>query len=113
MLTPRGHIVATVPAFMFLWSEQHHRHHHYRRYTKQKLADLAIAAGLGYIRYNYFNAAVSCSCERSHLKEHAASVRPNRRRALFVAAQSRACQNFRRRALAGSERCLSRLGQRW
>lgn len=55
MLKPGGHMVATVPAFMFLWSEHDNRHHHYRRYTKSSLANLAIAAGLDEIRCNYFN----------------------------------------------------------
>jgi len=55
MLKPGGHIVATVPAFAFLWSEHDRRHHHYRRYTRASLAELAVVAGLDDIRCGYFN----------------------------------------------------------
>jgi SAM-dependent methyltransferase len=52
---PGGHILLTVPAYSFLWSEHDDRHHHYRRYTRASLVALASEAGLRDIRCSYFN----------------------------------------------------------
>jgi len=54
-LAPSGHIVITVPAFMFLWSAHDTAHHHYRRYTRQQMVRLMQSAGLEVKQASYFN----------------------------------------------------------
>jgi SAM-dependent methyltransferase len=55
LLTDRGVILVTVPAFPWLWSQHDERHHHMRRYTRSSLAKAAKKAGLK-VRYaSYFN----------------------------------------------------------
>jgi SAM-dependent methyltransferase len=53
---PGGFVLATVPAFMSLWSGHDVSLHHFRRYTKHTLDDLARDAGLGsWTHRGYFN----------------------------------------------------------
>lgn len=55
LLSDRGVILVTVPAFQWLWSQHDERHHHMRRYTRASLAEAARKAGLK-VRYSsYFN----------------------------------------------------------
>lgn len=45
VLKPGGRLLATVPAYMALWSEHDHALHHHRRYTAHGFRDLARRAG--------------------------------------------------------------------
>jgi len=54
-LKPGGHLVATVPAFTWLWSRHDDAHEHKRRYTRQQLKALLKGAGLEVERCSYFN----------------------------------------------------------
>lgn len=53
VLRPGGHLVATVPAYQFLWSAHDIALMHYRRYTVAGLRRLVIGAGLSPRRLSY------------------------------------------------------------
>jgi SAM-dependent methyltransferase len=53
-LSPGGILVATVPAFQFLWTEQDDAVHHYRRYTPSQLASL-VPESLELLHLTCFN----------------------------------------------------------
>ncbi len=55
VVAPGGRFVATVPAFMFLWSEHDVLNHHQRRYTDTLLRAHLEAAGFEVERSSYFN----------------------------------------------------------
>ena len=46
LLEPKGTFVATVPAFMALWTNHDVLNHHYVRYTKRSFGQVAAQAGL-------------------------------------------------------------------
>lgn len=46
LLQPGGTFIATVPAFMALWTNHDAVNHHYIRYTKSSFRELAIQSGL-------------------------------------------------------------------
>jgi len=52
---PGGLLIATVPAYPFIWSDHDVSHHHFRRYTKKTLREAAAKAGLKIERVTYFN----------------------------------------------------------
>lgn len=54
-LAAGGHVLVTVPAFPWLWSDHDVAHHHFRRYTRSSLRRTAEAAGLEVVRIGYFN----------------------------------------------------------
>jgi SAM-dependent methyltransferase len=56
LLASGGHLVLTVPAHMWLWSEFDAVNHHHRRYTRRPLVDLMRGADLSVVsaRYYYF-----------------------------------------------------------
>jgi 2-polyprenyl-3-methyl-5-hydroxy-6-metoxy-1,4-benzoquinol methylase len=54
LLEPDGVFLATVPAFMALWTRHDDLNHHYTRYTKQSFGALARAAGLRIAEERYF-----------------------------------------------------------
>ncbi len=54
-LGPGGVVIATVPAFMFLWSGHDVVNHHRRRYRRRQLESLFRDAGLAIERLTYFN----------------------------------------------------------
>jgi 2-polyprenyl-3-methyl-5-hydroxy-6-metoxy-1,4-benzoquinol methylase len=54
LLDPGGVLVATVPAFMSLWTRHDDLNHHYTRYTQGSFRALATAAGLRIDRSRYF-----------------------------------------------------------
>jgi SAM-dependent methyltransferase len=54
LLEPRGVFLATVPAFMTLWTRHDELNHHYTRYTKRGFAALASAAGMRIDSAKYF-----------------------------------------------------------
>ncbi len=53
VLKPGGRLLATVPAYMSLWSEHDHALHHHRRYTAHGFRDLARRAGFAIDRLSY------------------------------------------------------------
>jgi SAM-dependent methyltransferase len=55
LLTEKGQILLTTPAFPFLWSAHDKVHHHYRRYTKKQLFKVCGQAGLKIEYHSYFN----------------------------------------------------------
>jgi SAM-dependent methyltransferase len=55
LLAPHGRIVATVPAYPWLWSSHDRAHHHRRRYTRETLADTFARAGLQTVTLCHFN----------------------------------------------------------
>lgn len=55
VLTPGGHLLVTVPAFMFLWSHNDVLNAHVRRYTAGELKRKLEAAGMGVQRLTYNN----------------------------------------------------------
>ncbi|MCL5775515.1 class I SAM-dependent methyltransferase [Limibaculum sp. FT325] len=55
LLAPGGHLVVTVPAYRWLWSEHDVTHEHKRRYTIGEVEALMRRAGLEIARSTYFN----------------------------------------------------------
>jgi SAM-dependent methyltransferase len=55
-LRPRGVVIATVPAFQWLWSHHDEVHHHRRRYRKEDLGERLTAAGFSLEVLTYYNA---------------------------------------------------------
>ena len=54
LLEPDGVFLATVPAFMALWTRHDELNHHYTRYTKDSFRALAAAGGLRVDEARYF-----------------------------------------------------------
>jgi putative flippase GtrA len=50
-----GVMVATVPAFSFLWSKHDELNHHFRRYSLPEITRLFVAAGFVDVRATYWN----------------------------------------------------------
>ena len=55
LIKPDGHVLITVPAFNFLWSDHDRTHHHCRRYTKNGLDRVLQETGFEIERITYFN----------------------------------------------------------
>ncbi len=51
----RGHLLATVPAYQWLWSQHDHDYHHFRRYTLPHLRERVLASGWRPVVSSYFN----------------------------------------------------------
>lgn len=56
LLVPGGWLIATVPAYQWMWSHHDELHHHKRRYTRRAMVKLFEGAGLKVRRASYFNA---------------------------------------------------------
>ena len=54
-LVPGGRLLATVPAYPFLWSTFDEMNHHYRRYTRQALKQSLTASGFSVLRLTHMN----------------------------------------------------------
>lgn len=54
-LKPGGHLLITVPAFSFLWSNHDESHHHKRRYRLDQLTGKMRQCGLAPTYASYFN----------------------------------------------------------
>lgn len=54
LLGPEGKLIATVPAFMSLWTNHDVSNHHFTRFTKARLTDLAHRSGLEVEEAHYF-----------------------------------------------------------
>jgi SAM-dependent methyltransferase len=52
---PSGFMLLTVPAYMWLWSEEDTNLHHHRRYTRQRLVRAVQEAGWEPVFATYFN----------------------------------------------------------
>jgi SAM-dependent methyltransferase len=57
-LKPGGCILATVPAYAWMWSHHDVVHHHKRRYSAPQFRKLFEEAGLTVVRLSHFNAAL-------------------------------------------------------
>ena len=55
VLRPGGHLLVSVPAYPFLWSEHDARNHHRRRYTVRTLLEVALATGFDPRWSSHFN----------------------------------------------------------
>jgi len=58
VLAPGGLLVATVPAFMALWSPHDEAYHHVRRYRRPQLRERLVAAGFRVERLSYSSCAL-------------------------------------------------------
>jgi SAM-dependent methyltransferase len=55
VVAPGGALLATVPAYQWLWSGHDEINHHFRRYTRASLAQAGEQAGWREVRTTYFN----------------------------------------------------------
>ncbi len=55
VVVPGGHLLATVPAYRWLWSQHDIDYHHFRRYTARRLQRRVGEAGWAPIAWSYFN----------------------------------------------------------
>ncbi|MGZ4254596.1 MAG: class I SAM-dependent methyltransferase, partial [Solirubrobacteraceae bacterium] len=55
---PGGCLLATVPAYRWLWSQHDDAHHHFRRYTLRDLRERLRAEGWETAEWSYFNTAL-------------------------------------------------------
>jgi SAM-dependent methyltransferase len=55
---PGGRLLATVPAYRWLWSQHDDAHHHFRRYTLRDLRERLRAEGWEAAEWSYFNTAL-------------------------------------------------------
>ena len=55
---PGAHLLATVPAYSWLWSQHDAAHHHFRRYTLRDLRERLRAQGWEAVEWSYFNTAL-------------------------------------------------------
>jgi len=53
VLKPGGHLLATVPAHQYLWSEHDEALHHYRRYSKSSFHSLIKGCSFEVVKYSY------------------------------------------------------------
>ena len=87
-LGPGGRLLATVPAYPFLWSAFDEMNHHYRRYTRRTLEQSLGAAGFTVLRLTHMNAWLFPALAGARLLERAFGREPEseaeRRRALDV-----------------------------
>ena len=55
LIRPRGFLIATVPAYGWMWSLHDEAHHHKRRYGRRGFEALFQAAGMTVIKASHFN----------------------------------------------------------
>jgi SAM-dependent methyltransferase len=55
---PEARLVATVPAYRWLWSQHDGTHHHVRRYTLRALRERALQTGWEPSHWSYFNSTL-------------------------------------------------------
>lgn len=55
VVVPGGHLLATVPAYRWLWSQHDIDYHHFRRYTLRRLERRVSEAGWAPLAWSYFN----------------------------------------------------------
>ena len=54
LLTDKGLLIVTVPAYQWLWSSHDTKSHHFRRYNRSKLSDLFCRSGFKGLHVSYF-----------------------------------------------------------
>jgi SAM-dependent methyltransferase len=69
---PRGHVIAYVPAYSFLWGYNDEYSHHKRRYVKSELSAVLQRAGFGIEESGYFNAVLFLPTLAARLIQRAA-----------------------------------------
>lgn len=57
VLTPNGHLLVSVPAYQWAWTEFDVQNRHHRRYTRRRLVTAVEAHGLHVVRATYLFAA--------------------------------------------------------
>lgn len=72
---PGGHVVVTVPALPWLWSDHDVVNGHHRRYTDRMLTAAVAAAGLDLVHRSYFNTALLPAVAAARLSQR---LRPRR-----------------------------------
>jgi SAM-dependent methyltransferase len=102
-LKPGGFLVATVPAYRWMWSEHDDLNHHKRRYVRGALQRLAGPAGLTVRRASYFNSLLFPPIAGVRLARSALGVRGGYDEAMPPAPVNRLF-----RAIFASERALLR-----
>lgn len=77
---PGARLLATVPAYRWLWSQHDDVHHHFRRYTLRGLRERLAATGWDPLAWSYFNttllvpiAAVRLTARRRPVPENGCS----------------------------------------
>jgi len=75
-LAPGGRLLATVPAYPFLWSVFDEMNHHYRRYTGETLERSLTAAGFTLERMTHMNAFLFPALAGARLLERGFSRPP-------------------------------------
>ena len=55
---PGARLLATVPAYRWLWSQHDDAHHHFRRYTLRVLRERLRDQGWETVEWSYFNTAL-------------------------------------------------------
>ena len=55
---PGAKLLATVPAYRWLWSQHDNAHHHFRRYTLRELRAALAAGGWRPVAESYFNSVL-------------------------------------------------------
>ena len=76
LLAPGGVFLATVPAFMSLWTRHDELNHHYTRYTRSSFNTLARAAGLRIAEERYFFRWTAAAKVATRVKEWALPGEP-------------------------------------
>ena len=75
-LRPGGRLLATVPAYPFLWSPFDEMNHHYRRYTRRTLERSLTTAGFRVERLTHMNAFLFPALAAARLWERGTSGPP-------------------------------------
>jgi SAM-dependent methyltransferase len=74
-LRPGGVVVATVPAFQWLWSRHDETHQHRRRYRREELGERLAEAGFSLEVLTYYNARLFALAAAARLASRALDVR--------------------------------------
>jgi SAM-dependent methyltransferase len=74
-LRPGGVVVATVPAFQWLWSQHDEMHQHRRRYRREELGKRMVEAGFALEVLTYYNARLFALAAAARLTSKALGLR--------------------------------------
>lgn len=76
-LAKDGVVLATVPAYQWLWSAHDQSHHHRRRYTAPRLGSAFESAGLTLLELGYFNTRLFPLAVMTRLFDKIRGTRPD------------------------------------